>query len=151
MLRRLVEQTDRMREKIAWLGPLVVRLVVGWTFLTTGWGKLHHLDQVTQFFTQLGIPAAGFQAHLVGAAEFLGGALILVGALTRWAALPLIVVMVVAIATAKLPELHGFTELAGTEEATYLAVFVWLAVAGAGPASVDHLWARRRAAAVPRD
>ena len=151
MLNRIIEQSHRMRERIAWLGPLLVRLVVGWTFATTGWGKLHHLDQVTQFFTQLGIPAAGFQAHLVGTVEFVGGVLILLGALTRWAALPLAVVMVVAIATAKWSSLHGFTDLVGTEEATYLAVFVWLAVAGAGPASIDHLWTRRRSAPVPTE
>jgi len=51
--------------------------------------------------------------------------------------------MAVAIATAKLPELHGILDLAGTVEFTYLAMFVWLVVSGAGAVSVDHLIARR--------
>ena len=37
---------------------LFVRLYWGWQFMQTGWGKLHNLAQVTQFFTTLGIPYA---------------------------------------------------------------------------------------------
>jgi uncharacterized membrane protein YphA (DoxX/SURF4 family) len=51
--------------------------------------------------------------------------------------------MAVAIWTAKLPELHGVIDLVNTIEFTYLAMFVWLVVSGAGAASLDHLLVRR--------
>lgn len=149
MLATLLHVSDRARERLAWLGPLIVRVAVGWTFMMTGWGKLHGLDQVTAFFTELGIPAPGFNAHLVAVTEFSCGILLLVGALTRWAALPLIVVMAVAIWTAKRPGMESVTDLLGTEEFTYLAAFVWLALAGAGAASIDHLWQRWRGGSTP--
>ena len=44
---------------------LFVRLVWGWGFFQTGWGKLGNLERVTGFFTELGIPAPGFQAVVV--------------------------------------------------------------------------------------
>ncbi|MCA9676144.1 MAG: DoxX family protein [Myxococcales bacterium] len=151
-LQRFLAFSDRARARLAWLGPLAVRLAVGWTFMLTGWGKLHNLEMVTQFFASLHIPAPGFHAHLVASIEFAGGILILAGLGTRWVALPLIGVMTVAIYTAKLPELHGLGDLFGTEEFVYLAVFAWLALAGAGAASLDALIerVRGRAATVAR-
>ncbi len=130
--------------KVEWLGPLFVRVALGIVFVASGWGKLHSLDDVTQYFGSLGIPAPHAQAVFVSTVELLGGLAVLVGLGTRIAALFLIGVMAVAILTAKLPEVHGIAELAGTVEIAYLAAFTWLALAGAGAASVDHWLARRR-------
>jgi putative oxidoreductase len=121
------------------VGPLLVRLTLGLVFATTGWGKLHNLDNVEIFFRSLHIPAPGFHAAFVSAIEFVGGILLIAGLGTRIASALLIGVMTVAIITAKLPELHGPTDLANTIEFTYLAMFVWLVVAGAGAASIDRL------------
>src|SRR5262249_13418260 len=129
--------------KLAWIGPLLVRLTVGIVFADTGWGKLHNLDKITDYFTSLGIPAANIQAPFVSTVEFVGGLLVIIGLGTRIASTFLIGVMTVAILTAKLPELHGIVDLAGTTELAYLAMFAWLVVSGAGAASVDHLIARR--------
>lgn len=129
--------------KFNWIGPLVVRLTLGLVFLTTGWGKLHGLDKVAEFFSSLHIPAPYANAVVVSSIEFAGGLLLLVGLGTRLIALLLIGVMAVAIWTAKLPDVHGVIDLANTLEFTYLAAFVWLAVAGAGAASLDHVVARR--------
>ncbi len=52
--------------------------------------------------------------------------------------------MVIAIITAKKDDIDGFTSLFGFEEWSYLVLFVWLAVAGAGPLSLDALIARVR-------
>ena len=71
--------------------------------------------------------------------EFFGGILLLLGFLTRIAAIPLIVVMVVAVISAKLGEINSLETLLGFEEVSYLALFLWLAIAGPGPVSVDHL------------
>ncbi len=44
---------------------LLVRLYWGWQFTQTGWGKLHNLPQITQFFTTLHLPFPGFTAPFV--------------------------------------------------------------------------------------
>jgi putative oxidoreductase len=133
---------ERVR-KVAWLGPLLVRLTVGVVFVGTGWGKLHSLDKVTDFFAELHIPAPHFNAVLAASAELVGGLAMLLGLMTRLAAIPLITTMVVAILTAKRPEIDGLSSLLGLEEFSYLAMFFWLALAGPGACSIDHLLARR--------
>jgi len=50
--------------RLSWIGPTLARLTLGAVFIGTGWGKLHDLDKVTGFFTELGIPAPGFNALL---------------------------------------------------------------------------------------
>lgn len=136
---KLYDRSLSYTTKLEWLGPLLVRLTLGIVFATTGWGKLHNLENVGMFFESLHIPAPGFHAALVSTIEFAGGLLLIVGAGTRIVSALLIGVMTVAIVTAKLPELHGVTDLANTIEFTYLAMFLWLALAGAGAASIDRL------------
>jgi putative oxidoreductase len=135
----------RLLRKVDWAGPLLVRLTIGLAFATNGWGKLHHLDDITEFFRSLNIPAPDLNAAFVSSVEFGGGLLLIAGLGTRIASVFLIGVMAVAIYTAKLPDLHGvdgLVELSGTIEMTYLAAFVWLLVSGAGAVSLDHLIAR---------
>ena len=150
---RLVNLINLASKRLGFLGPLVARFVVGVTFLLTGWGKLHSLDRVTQFFTDLHIPAPAFQAVLVSSMEFLGGIAILLGLFTRFFSVGLLITMIVAILTAQLENVHGIGDLAGLTESAYAAFFIWLAVAGAGPVSVDHvlakLWANRAGAPSP--
>lgn len=129
--------------RVAWAGPLLVRLALAAIFIPSGWGKLHHLDQVEQYFASLHIPAPGAQAALVSVIELVAGVAILLGLGTRVAGALLIGVMTVAIYTAKWPAIHGATDLAATVEFAYLAMAAWLVTAGAGAASADHLLARR--------
>ncbi len=133
-------------DRFSWVGPLAVRLSLGAVFLGTGWGKVHNLAQVTSFFTELGIPFPAAQATIVSGIELVGGTLIILGLFTRFAALPLMGTMVVAILTAKRPEIAGIRSLLAFEESTYLAGFLWLFVAGAGKASLDAVLFRRRSA-----
>ena len=121
------------------IGPTLARLTVGLVFIGTGWGKLHTLPDVTEFFASLHIPAPGLNARIAASTEFFGGILLLVGLGTRLAALPMAFTMVIAILTAKRPEIDGLTTLVGFEEWSYLVFFLWLAVAGAGPLSLDRL------------
>lgn len=147
MLAPLKTACDRalsLVHRFDWIGPLLVRLTLGLVFVMTGWGKLHSLDNVTQFFESLHIPAPHANAVFVSSVELVGGTLLIVGLATRIAAMFLVGVMAVAILTAKLPELHGLVDLANTMEFAYLAAFVWLLFAGAGKASVDHLLSRAR-------
>jgi len=126
---------------------LLGRLAVGLLFVSTGWGKVHHLAKVTAFFEALGIPAPGFHAVLVGTTELVGGAAVALGLATRMAAAPLSATMVVAILTAKLEDIHGIFDLVGADEFTYLVVLIMLVVLGPGRLSIDHVIARRLAAA----
>lgn len=127
---------------LVWLPPLAARVTVGAVFVSTGWGKLHNLDRVIEFFQSLGIPAAEYQAPFVAATEFSCGLLLIAGLATRFAAVPLIVTMGVAISTALWPDLEGVIDLFGKEEFLFIALLGWLAVAGAGAVSLDALAAR---------
>lgn len=129
--------------RLEWLGPLGVRVTLGIVFVTAGWGKVHGLDDVTQYFASLGIPAPHAQAVLVSLVELIGGLMLVLGLGTRIAAMLLVGVMAVAIWTAKLPVVHGIADLAGTVEVAYLVALVWLLVSGAGGVSLDRLLRRR--------
>ena len=135
-LRRLVL---RVSDGLRWLPPTLTRLVIGWVFLQSGWGKLHSLEKVTAFFTQLGIPAPEFQAKLVACTELVCGALILVGLATRIATIPLMITMAVALMTALKSDIHGLSDLFGVSEFLYIALLAWLGVYGAGPLSLDRI------------
>jgi len=135
-LRRLVL---RVSAGLRWLPPTLTRLVIGWVFLQSGWGKLHSLEKVTAFFTQLGIPAPEFQAKLVACTELVCGALILVGLATRIATIPLMITMAVALMTALKSDIHGLSDLFGVSEFLYIALLAWLGVYGAGPLSLDRI------------
>jgi putative oxidoreductase len=121
-----------------WLAPLAVRITVGVVFMGTGWTKLQNLPGITRNFASLGIPAPEILTPFVSGVEFVGGILLLVGLLTRFAAVPLMIVMVVAIVSAKLVDLDGLETFLGFEEVSYFVMFAWLAVAGPGPVSIDH-------------
>jgi putative oxidoreductase len=117
---------------LPWLAPTAARLTLGFVFVATGWGKLHSLDQVTAFFTTLGIPAPGFHAHLVAGTELVCGGLIIVGLFARLASIPLVITMVVAIATAKMGDVHGLSDFFGLQEFDYIALALVILVLGAG-------------------
>lgn len=123
---------------------LFARIVVGWVFLWSGWGKLNSLPQATQNFIEWGIPAPQILTPFVSGVEFIGGLLLLLGLFTRIAAVPLVIVMVVAIISAKASEIDSLETLAGFEEVAYMALFGWLAVVGPGPISLDNLLLRWR-------
>ncbi|MBA2482265.1 MAG: DoxX family protein [Planctomycetes bacterium] len=137
----------RLLGRLSWLPPLAARITVGWVFLESGWGKLHHLDKVTEFFRSLHIPAPEIQAPFAAGTELVCGALLLVGLLTRLASIPLMVVMTVAIATAKRDELKSLSDLFGFPEFLYILLLLWLLISGPGAISLDRLLFRPRAQA----
>jgi putative oxidoreductase len=121
-----------------WAGPLAARIAVGVVFMGTGWTKLQNLPAITRNFTALGIPAPEILTPFVSGVEFVGGILLLAGLLTRFAAVPLMVVMVVAIISAKAGDIDSLETFLGFEEVSYFVMFAWLAIAGPGPVSLDH-------------
>jgi putative oxidoreductase len=143
MIAPLVERARHsaraLTETLSPFAPLVARCTLGAVFVSSGWGKLHHLDKVIGFFTELGIPAPGLQAPFVATVELVGGALVLAGLGSRIAALLLSATMIVALLTAKRAELMGITDLFGVVEWTYLVLLGWLVLSGPGRFSVDGL------------
>ena len=133
-------------EKLAWLALLAGRLAVGLLFLSTGWGKVHDVAKVTEFFASLHIPMPALNAVVVGYSELLCGAALILGLLARLATLPLIVSMIVAISTARLADVGGLFDLVGLEEFTYLVLLTMLLILGPGRASVDGWLSRVRCA-----
>lgn len=124
---------------LAWLPPLLARITLGCVFIESGRGKLQHLDKVTAFFDSLGIPAANLQAPFVAGVELGGGILLLAGLATRLISIPLMVILTVAILTAKKADLTGFSALTGFTEFLYILLLVWLIIQGAGILSLDAL------------
>jgi putative oxidoreductase len=155
----MVEKIAALRERslsalgsLSFLPPALARFTVGWVFVLSGWGKLHNLERVTEFFRSLGIPAPEIQAPFTAATELVCGALLLAGLFTRLAVVPLVVVMIVAIKAARLEELGSLNDLFGFIEFLYVALLVWLGVSGPGTLSLDTLVVRmlRRPGSGPR-
>lgn len=79
---------------------LFVRLYWGWQLIESGWGKLHNLDKVTQFFTSLNLPIPAQMAVIIACLEFFGGLFFAIGLFSRMTALVLTINMVMAYITA---------------------------------------------------
>lgn len=142
LIRWLIDWPRGVAQHLTWLAPLFARLTVGWVFLWSGWGKLQDLPRITQAFVEWGIPWPHFLTPLTASIEFFGGIFLLLGFLTRISAGALGVTMIVAIKAARWGEVDSLETLLGFDEFEYLALFLWLAIAGSGPVSVDHVLQR---------
>jgi putative oxidoreductase len=94
----------------AW-AALLLRILVGWVFLTEGIQKfLFPAALGVGRFTKIGIPWPHITAPFVGVVEIACGMLLMIGLVTRFAAIPLLIDIGVAIATTKIPMLlhQGF-------------------------------------------
>ena len=138
----LIGWPERVSRYLMWLAPLFARITVGWVFLLSGWRKLHDLPQITENFISWGIPFPHFFTPLTSGIEFFGGLFLLLGFLTRISAGALGVTMIVAIKAAKWDQVDSLETLLGFDEFEYLALFLWLAIAGAGAVSIDR-WLER--------
>src|ERR1700674_2118932 len=79
---------------------LLARLYWGWQLVESGWGKLHNLEKVTEFFTSLGLPMPAQMAVFISCVEFFGGIFLALGLLSRLTALVLTVNLIPADVTA---------------------------------------------------
>src|SRR5262245_20545720 len=97
---RMFAATDKLATRSSDAILLVVRLLIGWLFLTNGWGKIVNLQGFVGYLTNLGVPNPGFWAWLAMAAETLLGITLILGIATRYAALFAFVYLIIAIALA---------------------------------------------------
>ena len=152
---------DRLLRSEAPRATILIRLLVGGVFLSEGIQKF--VDPATRGsgrFEKIGIPFPELMGPFVGGAEIVCGVFVLAGCLTRLAVLPLIVTMLVAIVSTKIPILMGrsvwgfalkplssygvlsMAHEARTDFAMLLAC-VFLLIVGAGPWAFDRRWRRK--------
>jgi putative oxidoreductase len=128
---------------------LVLRLTLGIVMLAHGYQKVFTFGfaGITQGFTQMGVPLPGVTAPLVSLLELLGGVALIIGLLTRLAALGFVFDMLGAMAFVHFK--NGFFLPTGFEFAfTLLGVSIAVMLGGAGIASVDGMIAERRRRAI---
>jgi putative oxidoreductase len=122
---------------------ILIRLLVGAVFLSEGIQKfLFPTALGAGRFVKIGIPAPQFFAPFVGVVEIICGALLIIGLVTRLAAIPLIIDISVAIITTKIPMLStaGFWSMAHEARTDYcmLLGLIFLLLVGSGPFSIDR-------------
>ncbi len=130
---------------------LLIRLLIGLVFVSEGIQKLLFPASLgAGRFLKVGIPAPQVMAPFVGVVEILCGSLVVLGLLSRFATVPLLAVISVAIAATKLPMLFtgNFWSMAHEARADYsmLMGLLFLLVVGSGPLSVDRYLTKNFAA-----
>jgi putative oxidoreductase len=122
---------------------LIIRLLVGAVFLSEGIQKFLYPAEVgAGRFEKIGFSSPEFIAQFVACFEITCGILILLGLLTRLAAIPLFIIMLTAIATTKVPILmnDGFWKMAHEARTDWSMLLgsLFLLIVGAGDWSVDR-------------
>lgn len=126
---------------------ILIRILVGWVFVSEGVQKFLFPAQLgVGRFQKIGIPSPHLMAPFVGTVEIVCGSLLLIGLFTRLAAIPLLAVILVAIATTKIPMLAKTGVWSMLHEAradfSMLLGLLFLLITGAGSLALD---ARRQA------
>jgi uncharacterized membrane protein YphA (DoxX/SURF4 family) len=141
---------------------ILIRLAVGSVFLSEGIQKfLYPAARGAGRFEKIGMPAPEILSYMVGTFEIICGALIVIGLLTRLAAIPTAVIMVVAIVSTKVPILlghgiwgfqlrelsrYGFWSMAHETRTDFSMLLgsLFLIIVGAGSWSLDAVILRSR-------
>ena len=137
--RRYTQLADSLKSPFL----LAIRLYWGWQLMQSGWGKLHNIAGVTEFFTSLGLPAPHFTAIAISNLELFGGALLALGLGSRLTGLVLSVNMLMAYITADREALMSVFSDPGrfynADPFTFLMASLLVFIFGAGIVSVDCL------------
>jgi putative oxidoreductase len=127
---------------------ILIRLMVGAVFLSEGIQKFLFADTLgSGRFAKIGLSNPEFLGPFVGSFESICGALVLLGLLTRLAAIPLLMIMLVAFATTKSAILanDGFWEMMHGSRTDWAMLLgnIFLIIKGGGKWSLDHTLMRR--------
>jgi putative oxidoreductase len=120
---------------------LFVRLYWGWQLAQSGWGKLHHLSNVAEYFGTLGLPMPAQMAVFIACIEFFGGIFLALGLASRVTGLVLTVNLIMAYIIGDREALLSF--FSDPDKFMAAAPFIFLIVSlivlifGAGKISVD--------------
>jgi len=118
-----------------------VRLYWGWQLAQSGWGKLHHLSNVGEYFGTLGLPMPAQMAVFIACVEFFGGIFLALGLASRITGLVLTVNLTMAYVMGDREALLSFFSdpdkfIAAAPFAFLIASLIVL-IFGAGKISVD--------------
>jgi putative oxidoreductase len=130
---------------------LLIRILVGWVFLSEGIQKFLFPDSLgVGRFVKIGIPSPQVMAPFVGVVEIVCGSLLLIGLVTRLATVPLLIDISVALYSTKIVTFakNGFwgTMHEARTDVSMLLGLVFLLLVGAGAWSLDAWLAQRRGA-----
>lgn len=129
----------RILDKLQPLGLVAMRIALGAVMIVHGYPKVTNIHGTEKFFSSIGLP--WWSAYLSAGAEFVGGMLIIVGLLTRFFGLALLIDMMVAIA--KVHWKHGLTGEGNYQlPLTLAALSLALIFFGAGPIALDAIIGR---------
>ena len=117
---------------------LFARLVIAYGFLGPAMMKWGDIDATAQWFASMNFPLPLLNAYAAATTEIVGVVLLTLGLFTRFISIPLIIIMIVAIATVHLP--NGFSAGDnGFEIPLYYMIFLLIFLShGAGRFSLDH-------------
>lgn len=128
---------------------LTGRVLLGWIFVTSGWGKLGNMAGFAAYLTNLGVPATGLFSTVVPPVEFLIGVALVLGIATRYASIICFLFVIAATAIA-----HRYWEYPPAQQTAQFNNFLknlsimggalLLFVAGPGRFSLDNWLAGRR-------
>jgi len=120
---------------------LFLRVYWGWQLWQSGWGKLHNLDKVTDFFTSLNLPAPDKTAVFIACVEFFGGIFFALGAFSRVTSLILTVNLLMAYVLADREALFSIfsdpDKFTAAAPFNFLIASLFILIFGAGKLSVD--------------
>ena len=139
---------ERLLRTTAPAAVILIRLMIGAVFLSEGIQKfLYPVEVGAGRFEKIGFSSPEFVAQFVACFEITCGVLVLLGLLTRFAAVPFVIIMLTAIATTKIPILvgSGFWKMAHEARTDWSILgSVFLLIVGAGSLSLDAwLWKGR--------
>jgi putative oxidoreductase len=136
---RFFEGVDYLRSPFL----LAVRLYWGWQLVQSGWGKLHNLDRVTDYFTSLSLPMPARMAVIISCVELFGGIFLALGLLSRLTALVLTVNLIAAYVIGDREALLSIfsdpDKFYAAAPYTFLIASLIVLVFGAGKISLDNL------------
>jgi putative oxidoreductase len=146
-LQRAARLGLKVTAALAFVAPLLTRITLGHAFFLTGRGKLANFDNTVEFFASQNIPFPALNAAFVSRLEYYGGALLVLGLLTRLVSALLASTMVVALLTERAQFFESWKptgEVGPMDIASwvFLLLLTWLALYGPGRLSLDHFLAR---------
>jgi putative oxidoreductase len=137
---------DRVFDLVSYLQSpflVLVRLYWGWQLIESGWGKLHNLSKVTEFFTSLGLPVPAQTAVAISCLEFFGGIFLAIGLLSRLTALAMTINLIMAYITADREALLSIfsdpDKFYAAAPYTFLIASLIILIFGPGKFAVDTL------------
>jgi putative oxidoreductase len=122
---------------------LIVRLYWGWQLAQSGWGKLHHISNVAEYFGSLGLPMPAQMAAFIACVEFFGGIFLALGLASRITGLVLTVNLTMAYIIGDREALLSFfsdpDKFIAAAPFAFLMVALIVLIFGAGGLSTDRV------------